>query len=401
VAVLVLGFLLAACTASPSATKDAGPSGGRATTTTTSGNGHPSDSGTTSTTAPPVAADVVADRAAVPWSQLGPGWLLATWSPNTTSVTGQGTSSATLFLVDPAGGRYDLGPAPAGRLVDWSGNGADALFLGAPPSGTVGPSAIVVEDLRNGSEQRFSTPTGATVFQVQFSKPDGKAVLVAGVDGAPARRYGLSGTLEETYPVSLPGETTASKASGMVVETPAGTELVLQASGGFDVVTNGGAPVRFLPLPPGQSACELDGWWDGEDILETCINQLYAQPVTGGPASLVAAGATGGDYIDAWTVGGQVVAEAGACGTTWLVKVGTTGAPQPVTVPNAGSVAGIGAAGDELAILVTPSCDEATLKSRHGNLLEWYAPSSDRLDTVLGGAFGGGTVDAAVELDDR
>lgn len=303
-----------------------------------------------------------------------------------------------LYLVDPAGGRYDLGPAPASRLLDWSGNGSDALFLVPSTSGTFDTSQLVVEDLRTGSQHTFTPSAGATVFEVRFSKPAGTAVLVA---GAPARRYGLSGALEETYPSSLAGEGTASKASGSVAETPAGTELVLQAADGLDVFTNSGAPVRFLSPPAGQSSCGLDGWWNGNDVLETCTNELFAQPATGGAASVVAASSTGGEYIDAWTVGGQVVAEEGACGTTWLVNVGAGGSTKKVTVPGAGSVVGLGTAGDELAVLVTPSCDEGTTKARRGNLLEWYTPSSNALHTVLGGSFGGGTVDAAVVEDDR
>lgn len=397
---LVLGLLATACTAAPSAPKNTG-----AATSSTSAGDHGATA--TATTAPnttttatpsPVAANVVSGRSAVPWSQIGPGWLLATWSPKVTSLTGQGTGSATLLLVDPASGRYDLGAAPSTRLIDWSGSGTDALFLVSPTSGTVASSQFVVETLRTGSQHAFSTPTGATDFEAQFSKPAGTAVLVGGV---PSRRYGLSGMLEEAYPVSLPGEGAASKASGTLAETPSGTQLVLQASGGLDVVTNAGAPVRFLPPPPGQTECGLDGWWTGDDVLETCASDLYAQPVTGGTASVVATGKTGGQYIDAWTVGGQVVAEQGACGTTWLVIVEAGGSTQRVTVPGAGSVLGIGVDGTRLAALVTPSCDEPPTNARQGNLLDWYTPSSGTLRTALGGAFGRGTVDAAVVEDDR
>jgi hypothetical protein len=396
--VLSLGFVVAGCAASPSATNDGHLTG--ATSTTTSAPSHPSGSSTTTTpaTAAPVAAGAVAARSAVPWSKLGPGWLLATWSQKATEVTGQGTGSATIFLVDPAGGRYDLGAAPAGRLVDWSGSGTDALFLELPAQGAAGATQVVVENLRTGSQHAFTPQTASTLFQVQFSKPEGEAVLVS---GAPVRRYGLTGALEQTYPGSIPGAGTPSKASGEAVETPSGAEVVLQAADGLDVVTNAGAPVRFLPPPAGQSSCLLDGWWTGDDVLETCGGgALYGQPVGGGNASTVGQGATGGQYIDAWTVAGEVVAEAGACGTTWLVNVGADGTAQKVTVPGAGSVAGIGVAGRQLAALVTPNCDHPTGQAPKGNVLEWYTPSSGALRTVLGGSVGGGTVDAAVVEDD-
>jgi hypothetical protein len=392
---LVMGLFAGACTASPSA----GPNGGSSSpgTTTSSSSPRSGQSSSTTTTSPPVAAGVVADKSAVPWSALGPGWLLATWSPQATSVTGQG-AAATLYLVDPAGGRYDLGPAPSGRLVDWSGDGTRALFLTNPPSGTATPSQIVVESLPTGAVQQFAPATGATVFEAEFSKPDGTAVLVG---GAPVRRYGLTGALEESYPGSIPGAGAGSAASGGVVETPAGTTLVLQAASGLDVVTNGGAPVRFLPPPPGEDDCLLDGWWAGDAVLETCVDELYAQPVDGGTASVVAPNATGGQYLDAWTVSGEVVAEAGACGTTWLVKVGDDGTAHRVTLPGVANVVGIGTAANALAVLVTPSCDEPSGQKPHGNLLEWYTPSTGSLRTVLGGTLGGGTVDAAVAQDDR
>jgi hypothetical protein len=388
VGVLASGLVVAACTTSPSASKHTGSS----TTSTT----HRDNSGTTTTTTPPpVPANVVADRSVVPWSRVGSGWLLATWSKTVASVTGQGAASPTLLLLDPEGGRYNLGPAPSGRLVDWSGDGTYALFLSVP-TGAIGPSTIGVEDVRTGTVHTFTTGTDTTVFEIQFTKPKGTAVLVA---GSPARRYNLSGALEATYPSSLPGQGTASHASGNLAETPTGGELVLQADGGLDVVTNAGAPVRFIPPPSGQRTCFLDGWWTASDVIETCGSELFAQPATGGPASVVAAGTTGGEYIKAWTVGGHVVAEAGACGTTWIETIGAGGVPKRVTVPGAGSVAGIGAAAGQLAILVTPSCEYPPPKPPSGNLLEWYTPASGVLRTVLGGNLGGGTVDAAVVED--
>ncbi|HVC14670.1 MAG TPA: hypothetical protein VND62_07400 [Acidimicrobiales bacterium] len=393
---LSLGLLVSACTASPTAANTNGPRGG-ATTTSTAGNGSTTATVTTTTTAPAaVAANVVAGRSAVPWSEVGEGWLLATWSSTVRFVTGQGTGPATLFLVDPAGGRYDLGSAPSDRLLDWSGSGTEALFLMPSTSGTVGPSQLATEDLRTGAEAVFSIPSSSTAYEVKFSKPEGTALLVP---GSPARRYSVSGTLQVTYPTVLPDGGTASNAGGTVAETSRGNELVLQAAGGFDVVANTGSARGFLPPPPGQRTCALDGWWSGSDFLETCANQLLVQADSGGPPRVVASSTTGGEYIDAWTVGGQVIAEAGACGTTWLVKVGKDGAPHRVTVPGAGSVAGVGAAGSQLAVLVTPSCDEPT--TRQGDLLEWYAPETGALRTVLGGADGGGTVDAAVVEDMR
>jgi TolB protein len=77
---------------------------------------------------------VEAPLGAIPWSRVGPGWVLAMWSP----VPGLGageqpppgtptyqTATTTLYLVDPAGGRYAVttfpppGEGSTPNLVDW------------------------------------------------------------------------------------------------------------------------------------------------------------------------------------------------------------------------------------------------------------------------------------------
>ena len=86
---------------------------------------------------------VEAALGAVPWSQVGPGWMLAMWSPVPGLSAGEQappgtptyqTATTTLYLVDPAGGRYAIttfpppGDGSNPRLVDWSGDGTRALF---------------------------------------------------------------------------------------------------------------------------------------------------------------------------------------------------------------------------------------------------------------------------------
>jgi len=85
---------------------------------------------------PAIAAHgVEAPLGAVPWSQVGPGWMLAMWSPVPGLQHGESppagsptwkTSATTLYLVDPAGGRYPIttfpppGNGESPKLVDWS-----------------------------------------------------------------------------------------------------------------------------------------------------------------------------------------------------------------------------------------------------------------------------------------
>jgi hypothetical protein len=71
--------------------------------------------------ASPTAHGVEAASGAVPWSQVGPGWMLATWSPvsgrrpGEEAPAGEPTYEAaatTLYLVDPEGRRYAITTFP-------------------------------------------------------------------------------------------------------------------------------------------------------------------------------------------------------------------------------------------------------------------------------------------------
>ena len=93
---------------------------------------HPS----TSVSHPPrvLPAGQTGSRADVPWNQVGAGWSLAEFSTGQPNPSGQyvGGGQMTVYLVDPAGGRYVLFRQPAGespwRLLAWSGDGTRALF---------------------------------------------------------------------------------------------------------------------------------------------------------------------------------------------------------------------------------------------------------------------------------
>src|SRR5882757_4627076 len=81
------------------------------------GSGSPASSTSTSTSTTPAAHGVEAALETVPWTQVGPGWMLATWSPVSGGSPGEppapgepsrDTATTTLYLVDPAGGRYAI-----------------------------------------------------------------------------------------------------------------------------------------------------------------------------------------------------------------------------------------------------------------------------------------------------
>jgi TolB protein len=140
------------------------------------------------------ARGVEAAISTIPWTQVGPGWLLATWSqvpgrrPGGDLSPGEptpATATTMLYLVDPAGGRYPItsfpppGAGPSPTIADWSGDGTHALFYAnAPaPSGTY---TVTTVDLRSGAQASFTIDNGANSFDVaaRYSRPQGKAILL-------------------------------------------------------------------------------------------------------------------------------------------------------------------------------------------------------------------------------
>jgi len=178
--------------------------------------------------------------------------MLATWSPVPGGVPGaplpagaptREKATTTLYLVDPAGGRYAIttfpppGDQASPALVDWSGDGSHALF--AAPYFTP-PTAILV-DLHTG-KQTTLTLQGSP----RYTRPNGKALLLStspetGSGPATLNRVDLTGNHQLTYPTDKLG----SPFNGSYLSTPDGTQLVLgrKAQAGQDL---GGAGRRGI-----------------------------------------------------------------------------------------------------------------------------------------------------------
>ena len=172
-------------------------------------------SAATSAPATPAATPAVAQGTErgigdVPWSQVGPGWMLAVWSPVTPHRPGEQppageptleTATNVLYLVSPAGDRYSITEfPPADRLpvlVDWSADGSHALFQSVRGFDY---TAISI-DLRTGA--RTSVPVDETVT---YASPDGKALLVtdfSGDESATLKRIDMAGTEQFVYPTRI------------------------------------------------------------------------------------------------------------------------------------------------------------------------------------------------------
>lgn len=403
-AVALAGVLVAGCSSSTGSDAAHGTSGSPAATSPTR-------------VAEAAAHGVEAAIATIPWSQVGPGWMLATWSavpggrPGAPLPPGSPTRDAattTLYLVDPAGGRYPIttfpppGQQASPELVDWSGDGSRALFEAryATP-----PMAIMV-DLHTGTQT-----TMAVYGSPRYSRPNGKALLLSTPPGPGSRlatldRVDLAGNHELTYPTDNLG----SPFNGSYLSTPDGTRLVLGTSAGLALMGNDGTPGSTLSIP-GQTNCRPLRWWDQKSaatVLATCdapgfASRLWLAQLDGRPPTALTAvndGQKGPDLRDvgAWQLpAGTFVQAEGACGYQYLAKLNADGTTSPVSVSGVDpgrSVIVAGVNGGDLDLRATASCGG-------GQSLFDYNPGSNTSTVLLGPPLNGGGVIEAVPYTDQ
>jgi TolB protein len=285
----------------------------------------------TAATAEPVTR---AQPAGVPWSHVGPGWVLAQYT--TAAPEGGKTGPATLYLVSPGGAKYQLAHWPdfrtAPELVAWSPDGKRALFQVF--SGKGGVEQLT---LATGHATRFALPGEAT--PIGYTTPDGLNIVASRLSGSTTTlaRYDLSGRLTRSL---------GSSADGAVLYEPSGAAFVTGTGSGLKLVSNGGSLIRKLRVP-GTSAntCNPVRWWNATTILASCAPpstaapQLWLVPRDGGrPAALTPRRSNSsrdlGD-LDAWSLSsGLYLQAAGPCGVLQIFKQARDGSIKLVTVPH-------------------------------------------------------------------
>jgi TolB protein len=342
---------------------------------------------------------VEAPLGTVPWSRVGPGWMLGMWSPNPANEL---TATTTLYLVDPVGGRYAIttfpplgdGSSPplidtSPKLVDWSNDGTRALFAAEQDSKTV----ITQVDLRSGTKTTFSVDhVGAAP---RYTRPNGEAVLLTSrFESSWLERVDLAGNHQLTYPVG-------PHFYGYL-STPDGTRLVLDTGSGLILMGNDGVVGKALPVA-GQSMCEPMRWWDtGSTIaVARCFSssasssarQLWLVPIDGtAPTALTAPnkGDNGPDYGDAnaWQLPtGTYVQADGAGGVAFPAKLNGDGTTSPVSVPQVHS---------EYVAVVGVNEGHLELLELMGGALIDYNPAAGTSTVLLGPPVNGGGVISAV-----
>jgi hypothetical protein len=328
-------------------------------------------------------AGLTGSRSAIPWSLVGSGWTLAEVSGAPAGSSQPG--SITTYLVDPAGGRYQVqvsSPGAVPQLLAWSGDAQNALL--AVPSGGSGAS---YELLSLTTGDITSLPLPANVTAVGFTRPDGFAILAVreNPDAFKLQRYTLQGGLQATIgslprkpgsPDYLPGCGTACGA----LSSPDGTLDVWGVTGDeMQLVGNAGGKVTKLTVP-GAASCVPLTWWDSSTVLSYCgvtgqpsAGQLWIVPTDGSqPSQLTQTSGSGsgnGNLIGAWQAAGTTYATvvnfnqcSGAPsgpGGLAVVPVGSDGSlQQPITVHGATNnhTSVVSVSGGNLLVIAQTGC---------------------------------------------
>jgi hypothetical protein len=362
-------------------------------------------------------AGQVGQLSAVPWSLVRTGWTLA-------ELSGAG-GSVTTFLVDPAGGRYNVAVTGNATLVAWSGNKAAALFATSSGSGT-SYSLLALRTtpslpLRPGTIAHLSLPANVTV--TGFTQPEGLNLIA--VQRGPARyklqRYNLQGALQATLSslALRPAVTVWAAACGPTcgaISSPDGDTAVWGITGDeMQLVDNAGGLIRRLHVPQSGSppSCAPLGWWSSTEVLASCAvaaqpgaSRLWLVPANGSPATplTVASGSSAGAgvYTGAWQVDGKVYVTATSpahcasapsgpgSGRGILAATSTSGTPVTVqgTTGNYNGV--VGSYNGQLLVIAQTGC------TPESSSLMLFNPSSSSTQSLLSAPSGTAGVVAAV-----
>jgi hypothetical protein len=222
---------------------------------------------------------------------------------------------------------------------------------------------------------------------------------------SPTVRYSLSGSIEHAYAASYPGAgNVISGQYGGAVESSDGTDLVVDALNGLELITNGGTAIRELPAPT-TSVCDVVKWWDAEDVLAECGGGMWIVPISGARPSPLTKPSAQASYDNAWKFPTETVVQQVACGSSWLDRVNPDGSTTELNVPGqSGQVNAFGVYGSQMPVLLTKGCDGASDQGSGAvtSTLGWYDPTTNAFTPLLGGPVNGGwVIDVVLFPDSR
>jgi hypothetical protein len=319
------------------------------------------------------AAGQVSPRASVPWRRVGPGWELTQyWPGRFQSIKKAIAAPVTLYLISPAGHRYQLyrwaATTKPPSLIDWSGDKARALIY-LPITGRLEQLALAT-----GRVSRISPPS--QVATIGYTRPAGQGLLAIRHAGARVQLLRLS----------LAGQLVKVLASGardaVAVYSSSGTTIAVAGARGLQLVSTNGGVIRGLPVPrTDSSGCLPTRWWNARTILATCVaggahrDRLWLVPASGarprpltpqhGPHS-----PDPGD-LDAWTTpGGLYLQGINSDGRALIFRQRANGALRPIKIAGSANDNWIaGARGSRLLISETSLCGQS-------DSLLWFSPAT-------------------------
>ncbi|GAB2471289.1 hypothetical protein [Jatrophihabitans fulvus] len=262
-------------------------------------------------------------RADVPWSKVGPGWSLATWS-------GRTGGKAVLFLVTPSGGRYTITSGlPAYTEPQLFGSRGDNAVL------DTGSGAEQI-DLRTGHTHGITTAGDAPIAHAGTSPSQHDLIMTRYSQGrAHLERTDAVGRPVAAYPSTVAGAGTIN--TTRVLTDAAGTRLVAGAAHGLVLFDDKGTALRRLH--PVSQSCSVSSWWTKDAVVADCAGSLWDVPLSGKPATKLASASTapiaGLGYADIWrTSAGRVGLAESGCGPRPLVRFDAKGVGRYASVPS-------------------------------------------------------------------
>src|SRR5215469_44488 len=342
-------------------------------------------------------------RSAVPWSKVGPGWALVTYTTATPFAAPHPQPGATtLYLVDPAGGKYVMHrwpkvPADGGVfLVGWSGDKTRAM-LEVAKSPTSSAEQLDQLTLATGKLTRLPLP--ASDSPLSYTRPHGTAVLAEHFMKSPSEiqivRYSLSGKLQKV----LFTQKTARNGGASFTFGPFspynldGTKIALTFfSGGTKsatqslLVSNAGGVIRRYGST---DSCVVARWWTSTALLTVnCArSRLFVTPASGARPIALTPGTTSPELFEQNAVElarHTYVQESGpACGSNFLSVV-RNGHLDPLS-PAHVSGATIVTASTSSLLIVAERC-------MGSSSLLWFNPRTKAEVRVLGQNHGQGVI---------
>lgn len=334
---------------------------------------------------------VLSAESSVPWSDVGPGWLLATWSPSFRALH----PPLYVELVSPQSVTYVLFRVPGNAyVIGWSAHEERVLYV-------QGNHHLVVASLESGATLgAFNLPTSASFggfgSGASFTEPDGLEIYASGFKDGVLRRYSLDGTLEAHFPAAVPG---LGRVNASWLESPDGTQVWLGTARGLAVFSNDGALLGSLPVTKAED-CIPERWWSSSIVLAQCTvvrgaynyyNRLYefsaawsrGRPLMSLPKSLYLPG-----YSDGYRVGGKIILQqVSYCGLPRIAELQGSKVVVPV-IPWVG--------GSEGEAIVAATSTTLALETQIGGCgpghlaVGWWDPDADTVAQVLGPPYQGG-----------